>query len=64
MGRFWNVLLEHGNLKELVDKVRPSQIVVGGRDRQKFFLVISALKSHHFLIFELPDKEGVEIHLQ
>ena len=45
-------------MKELVDKVRPSQIVVGGRDQQKFFLVISALKSHHFLIFELPDKRG------
>ena len=45
-------------MKELVDKVRPSKIVVGGRDRQKFFLVISALKSHHFLIFELPDKRG------
>ena len=51
-------------MKELVDKVRPSKIVVAGRDRQKFFLVISALKSHHFLIFELPDKEGVKIHLQ
>ena len=43
-------------MKELVDKVRPSQIAVGDRDREKFFLVISALKSHHFLVFELPVK--------
>ena len=45
-------------MKELVDKVRPSKIVVGGRDRQKFFLVISALKSHHFLVFECQTKKG------